>query len=144
MIPITSTISIGEHEVVNRFVRAKGPGGQNARKEATAVELRLDIGRSSLPRDVQERLIALAGRHVTSRRILVVVSRTFRSQVANREAARARLVGLLRRAATPRKPRKPTKPNRVELRDRMIAKERHSALKRARHGLDDDGEVGVG
>jgi ribosome-associated protein len=91
-----------------------------------------------LPRDVQERLIALAGRHVTSHRVLVVVSRAYRSQVENREAARARLVGLLRLAATPRKARKPTKPNRVELHDRMIAKERHSALKRARRGRDDD------
>ena len=92
---------LDEREVTERFVRSTGPGGQNLNRDATAVELRLDIGRSSLPRDVQARLIALAGRHITTGGVLVVVGRAHRSQAENRDAARARLVALLKRAAKP-------------------------------------------
>ena len=74
MIQVTNTIVLDEREVTERFVRSTGPGGQNLNRDATAVELRLDIGRSSLPRDVQVRLIALAGRHVTTGDVLVVVA----------------------------------------------------------------------
>jgi ribosome-associated protein len=66
MIHITDTIVLDDREIKERFVRATGPGGQNVQKEATAVELRVDLGRSLLPPDVKERLIALAGRHVTT------------------------------------------------------------------------------
>jgi ribosome-associated protein len=61
MIQVTDTIALDNCEIKQRFVRATGPGGQNVKKEATAVELRVDIGTSSLPPDVKERLIALRG-----------------------------------------------------------------------------------
>ena len=48
---------------------------RNIDKDATAVELRVDIGKSSLPSDLKERLIAMAGRHVTTDGVLVIVSR---------------------------------------------------------------------
>ena len=64
MLRVTDSITVDDHEIEERFVRAVGPGGQNMRKEATAVELRFDIGSSSLPADVKERLRALAGRAV--------------------------------------------------------------------------------
>ena len=53
MITVTDTVALDDHEIKERFVRATGSGGQNVNKEATAVELRVDIGRSSLPADVQ-------------------------------------------------------------------------------------------
>ena len=71
---MTDTIVLDDREITERFVRASGPGGQNVNKVATAVELRLDIRKLSLPPDVKERLIALAGRHVTSDGVLVVDS----------------------------------------------------------------------
>jgi ribosome-associated protein len=52
---------LAEDEVEERFVRAMGPGGRNVRNEATAVELRLDIGASSLSPEVKERLTGWAG-----------------------------------------------------------------------------------
>ena len=138
MIQVTDAIAFDAREIKERVVRATGPGGQNVNKEATAVELRVDIGRSSLPPDVKDRLIALAGRHVTTDGVLVVVGRSLRSQTQNREAAHARLVSLLRRAATPPKKRKATNPGRPVREERLISKHRRSATKRFRSGRADD------
>ena len=138
MIKVTDTVALDDREIAERFVRATGPGGQNVNKEATAVELRVDIGRSSLPPDVKKRLITLAGRHVTTGGVLVIVSRALRSQGQNRDAAHARLVALLKRAAKPPAIRKATKPGRAVREERLTSKHRHSATKRSRRTLDDD------
>jgi ribosome-associated protein len=129
---VTESITLDETEVKERFVRAIGPGGQNVRKEATAVELRFDIGASSLTPDVKDRLMALAGRAVTTDGVLVVVSRAHRSQSENREAARARLVTLLQRAANPPMKRRPTKPHRAVREERLASKKLRAAVKQSR------------
>src|SRR6202011_5711060 len=98
MLKITDQISLDERELEERFVRASGPGGQNVNKVATAVELRFDIPPSSLPPDVKERLIALAGSRVTTDGVLLIDSREYRTQSANRDAARARLISFVRQA----------------------------------------------
>jgi ribosome-associated protein len=138
MIHITDTIVLNEREIKERFVRAIGPGGQNIDKDATAVELRVDIGRSSLPAELRDRLIGIAGRHVTTDGVLMVVSRVHRSQAQNRDAARARLLSLLERAAKPPKKRKATKPRAAAREERLVSKKRHSAVKRSRSGRDED------
>jgi ribosome-associated protein len=132
MIHVTETVALDEHEIQERFVRAMGPRSQNLNRDATAVELRLDVARSSLPRDVKKRLIALGGRHVTSDGVLVVVGRLDRSQVRNRAAAHARLFALVERAAKPPRPRKATQISPAARQKRMVAKERQSAVKRSR------------
>jgi ribosome-associated protein len=99
MTRLTDSIVFDDHDVQERFVRATGSGGINVDKDATAVELRLDLRKSSLPADLKARLTALAGRHVTHDGVLVVVSRAFRSQAKNRDAARARLMALVTLAA---------------------------------------------
>jgi ribosome-associated protein len=132
MLRITDSIIVNDREVEERFVRATGSGGQNLRKEETAVELRLDIAGSSLPADVKARLLALAGRGVTTDGVLVVVSRVHRSQAENREAARVRLTALLRRAATPPTKRRLTKPRRSVREARLASKKQRGVVKRAR------------
>ena len=87
-IQVAEDIVLPSREVKERFVRAAGARGQNARRLAIAVELRLDIEKSSLPSSVKERLIVEGGRHVTADRVLVVVSRVHGSQAQNRVAAR--------------------------------------------------------
>ena len=98
---ITDGLVVDDHEIEERFVRSMGADGQNPRRKATAVELRFDIDRSSLPADIRARLRALGGRHVTGDGVLVVVSRRYRSQGRNREAARDQLLRLLQEASRP-------------------------------------------
>jgi ribosome-associated protein len=132
MIRVTDSISLGDREVQERFVRAIGPAGQNKRREETAVELRLDITASSLPVDVKARLRTAAGRAVTTDGVLVVVSRVHRSQADNREAAYRRLIALLQRAATPPRQRQVTVPRRAVREERLASKKRRGVVKASR------------
>ena len=138
MTRVTGTIALADRDIRERFVRAIGSGSQNPLKEATAVELRLDLARCSLPDDVKERLVVLAGRKVTNEGVLVIVSRANRSQAQNRESARARLLALVRDAAEQPAARKATRPRRAIRADRLDDKRQHSELKRRRAGRDDD------
>ena len=140
MIRATKRITIDHRQVQERFVHAIGPGGRNLNKEATAVELRLDLGTLALPPEMLDRLIVLAGKGVTNEGVLVVVSRVHRSQTKNREAARARLADLLKRATASPKKRKPTKPRKVVRDDRLASKRRRSAVKRFRRTGETDGD----
>jgi ribosome-associated protein len=138
MIKITDDIVLDDREVKERFVRASGPGGQNINKVATAVELRFDVRRSALPPDVKQRLIALAGRRMTADGVLLIDSRVHREQGRNREAARARLVALLQRAARRPKTRRPTKPKAAAREKRLATKKNRGAVKALRTSKDGD------
>jgi ribosome-associated protein len=140
MIRITDAIGIEERELDERFVRASGPGGQNVNKVSTAVELRFDVRGSSLPYDMKQRLIALAGSRMTGDEVLLIDSREHRTQAMNREAARARLVALLQAAAKRPKTRRPTKPKRAAKEKRLESKRQRGEVKslRGRGGRGDD------
>jgi len=138
MIRITDTIAIDDRELDERFVRASGPGGQNVNKVSTAVELRFDVRASSLPYDVKQRLMMLAGSRMNLEGVLLIDSREHRTQVQNREAARARLVAMLQQAAKRPKTRRPTKPKRAAKEKRLESKRQRGEVKtlrgRGRHG----------
>ena len=130
MIRITPSISIGEGELEEHFIRASGPGGQNVNKLSSAVQLRFDVRRSpSLPEGVRARLEQLAGRRLTREGVLVINAQPYRTQERNRDDARERLVDLIRRAAVPPAPRRPTKPSRLARERRLQSKKHRAAIK---------------
>jgi ribosome-associated protein len=131
MLRVTPGIAIPEDQVSERFVRSSGPGGQNVNKVSTAVELRFDVGASSLPGDVKRRLVALAGRRMTGG-VLTVDSREHRTQARNRAAARERLAELVRRAAIRPRERRKTKPTGAARERRLAAKALRAHVKAGR------------
>ena len=129
-------------ELVERFSRSSGPGGQGVNTTDSRVELEFDPATSAavagLPEATRTRLLAGLENRLVGGRILVVASE-HRAQRQNRVAARQRLVTILRQAAAPDPPsRRPTRPTAGARRRRLDSKKRRAQLKASRRSTGDD------
>jgi ribosome-associated protein len=133
MLAITPSLTIADDELIERFVRASGPGGQNVNKVATAVELRFDVAHSpSLPDEVRTRLLARRDRRLTDDGVLVISAQRFRTQERNRDDARERLAAIVQAALHVPKKRIATKPTKGSKERRLTGKRERSDVKKAR------------
>lgn len=122
---INDELELGEAELEFQADRSGGPGGQHVNKVSTRVSVLFDVAASSSLTEFQrDRILARLGSRISRAGVLRVTSQKFRSQSANREAARQRLADLVAWALTDRPERKPTRPTRASRRRRLEEKQR--------------------
>jgi ribosome-associated protein len=139
VLQVTEAIAIDADELVERFVKASGPGGQHVNKTSSAVELRFDARACpTLPPPVLARLERLAGSRLTQDGVIVLFAQNARSQEMNRQDARERLFELIRQAAEVPRTRKRTRPTYASKLRRLEGKTKRSGVKalRGKPGFD--------
>lgn len=132
-------LTVPATELVERFSRSPGPGGQSVNTSDTRVELVFDVVASEALTPAQRARVEARLASTLVNGAIVVVASEHRSQHRNRVAARERLVEILRTAlAPPPPPRRPTRPTRGSQRRRLEEKRQRGTTKSLRGRVRDE------
>ncbi|AZM96858.1 alternative ribosome rescue aminoacyl-tRNA hydrolase ArfB [Vreelandella venusta] len=132
MLTISNNVTLADWEIDISQIRAQGSGGQNVNKVSSAVHLRFDIQRSTLPPIYKERLIALSDQRISKEGVVIIKAQSYRTLELNKEDALARLKALIQSAGRQQKVRRPTKPTKGSQRRRVDHKTRKGKTKSLR------------
>ena len=132
MLDISNSITLAEWEIELNAIRSQGNGGQRVNKVATAIHLRFDIKRSSLPTIYKERLLMLKDSRITADGVVIIKAQSFRTQDQNKDDALKRLKEVILAAMVVQKARRATKPTRNSQKRRVDNKKKKGETKSLR------------